>query len=255
MARSPRRRIRLVTVISGLKVLSDPVGPTRLRQLDTSNGCQDHTVLPSASAPFVHTPVIAHKPKLALQLPRATTLPRPPHPIPTFVTMANAPLPGRDAWDMGVIWVWWKPICFCNRDWTGQIALSSLPKIAQFEPGLIKVRLCAKLVAPTRGKTTCPLEWCERSRSRWLVSASPMEHLPPTVDGRATRQRHFTEQPRRDMNTRSSHPCVRRTGNQKPPGSSQPTAIPMPIRQLLIKPIVFRGGTNRSSTSPGKSPS
>jgi hypothetical protein len=23
-------------------------------------------------------------------------LPRPPHPIPTFVTMANAPLPGRD---------------------------------------------------------------------------------------------------------------------------------------------------------------
>ncbi len=25
-----------------------------------------------------------------------TTLPRPPHPIPTFVTMANAPLPGRD---------------------------------------------------------------------------------------------------------------------------------------------------------------
>src|SRR6266436_3974985 len=26
-----------------------PVGPTRLRQLDTSNGCQDHTVLPSAA--------------------------------------------------------------------------------------------------------------------------------------------------------------------------------------------------------------
>src|SRR5437660_5211659 len=33
-----------------------PVRPTRLRQLDTSNGCQDHTALPSASASFVSTP-------------------------------------------------------------------------------------------------------------------------------------------------------------------------------------------------------
>jgi hypothetical protein len=30
-----------------------PVGPTHLRRLDTSNGCQDHTVLPYALAPFV----------------------------------------------------------------------------------------------------------------------------------------------------------------------------------------------------------
>ena len=35
----------------------------------------------------------------------ATTLPRPPHPIPTFVTMANAPLPERDDWDKPLIWV------------------------------------------------------------------------------------------------------------------------------------------------------
>jgi hypothetical protein len=32
----------------------------------------------------------------ALQSPRATTLPRPPHPVPTFVTMANAPLSEGD---------------------------------------------------------------------------------------------------------------------------------------------------------------
>jgi hypothetical protein len=32
-----------------IKVCPHPVGPTRLRQLDTSNGCQDHTPLPSAS--------------------------------------------------------------------------------------------------------------------------------------------------------------------------------------------------------------
>src|ERR1700736_1789622 len=33
-----------------------PVGPTRLRRFSTSNGCQDHTVFPSASAPFVCAP-------------------------------------------------------------------------------------------------------------------------------------------------------------------------------------------------------
>src|SRR6202048_1507292 len=31
-----------------------------LRQLDTSNGCQDHTVLPYAQAPFVCVLAIAH---------------------------------------------------------------------------------------------------------------------------------------------------------------------------------------------------
>ena len=50
IARSPRRRIRLVTVADGLKDCLNPVGPTRLRQLDTSNGCQDHTVLPYAAS-------------------------------------------------------------------------------------------------------------------------------------------------------------------------------------------------------------
>jgi hypothetical protein len=80
--RSPRRRIRLVTVVGGLKVCQNPVGPTRLRQLDTSNGCQDHTALPYAatsaktcrrtvcdppgsargiSTSFVHAPVTAHE--------------------------------------------------------------------------------------------------------------------------------------------------------------------------------------------------
>jgi hypothetical protein len=39
-----------------IKACLRPVGPTRLHQLDTSNGCQDHTALPSASASFVSTP-------------------------------------------------------------------------------------------------------------------------------------------------------------------------------------------------------
>jgi hypothetical protein len=42
-----------VTVVSGLTICLSPVGPTHLRQLSISNGCQDHTALPSASAPFV----------------------------------------------------------------------------------------------------------------------------------------------------------------------------------------------------------
>src|ERR1700682_6394413 len=32
-----------------------PVGPTRLRRLSTSNGCQDHTVLPYATASVVRS--------------------------------------------------------------------------------------------------------------------------------------------------------------------------------------------------------
>src|SRR3954452_25553420 len=51
-----RRRIRLVTVIGGLRFCLSPVGPTCLRQLDTSNGCQDHTALPSAATSFVSSP-------------------------------------------------------------------------------------------------------------------------------------------------------------------------------------------------------
>src|SRR5260370_6386055 len=52
---SPRRRIRLVTVADGLKDCLDPVGSTHLRQLDTSNGCQDHTASPYAASPVVCT--------------------------------------------------------------------------------------------------------------------------------------------------------------------------------------------------------
>ena len=67
ISRSSRRRIRLVTVIGGLRSCQSRSGRHRLRQLDTSNGCQNHTVLPSAAtrlrpkaspgqAPFVHAP-------------------------------------------------------------------------------------------------------------------------------------------------------------------------------------------------------
>jgi hypothetical protein len=103
MPRSPRRRIRLVTVVDELAVLLTRLGLQNLRRLDTSNGCQDHTVLPYAAtrlrqkglrralAPFVWCALIAHG-RTALRPQARPTLPRPPHPAPTFVTMANAPL-------------------------------------------------------------------------------------------------------------------------------------------------------------------
>ena len=62
------------------------------RQLDTSNGCRNHTVLPYASVSFVCA--LKNRSRGSTRpaiLPARPTLPRPPHPAPTFVTMANAP--------------------------------------------------------------------------------------------------------------------------------------------------------------------
>ena len=51
---SPWRRIRLVTIAGELAARRARLGQTRLRRLDTSNGCQDHTVLPSVVVHFSH---------------------------------------------------------------------------------------------------------------------------------------------------------------------------------------------------------
>ncbi len=47
---SPRRRIRLVTVAAGLMALPIRLDRNRHRQLGTSNGCRNHTVLPYANS-------------------------------------------------------------------------------------------------------------------------------------------------------------------------------------------------------------
>src|SRR5262245_24502912 len=49
MPRSPRSRIPLASVAAGLAACRTRLGSTSLRQLDTSHGCQDHTVLPYAN--------------------------------------------------------------------------------------------------------------------------------------------------------------------------------------------------------------
>ncbi len=95
MPRSPWRRIRLASIAGGLKIRRSPVGPCQnLRRLDTSHGCQDHTVLPYASAPYVLRAVSRSRDNPPCDHISRPTPSRPPLPAPTFVTMANAPLGG-----------------------------------------------------------------------------------------------------------------------------------------------------------------
>jgi hypothetical protein len=61
MPRSPWRRIRLVSIAAGLMAQSIRLDRSRHRQLGTSHGCRDHTVLPYASAPYVLRAVSAHR--------------------------------------------------------------------------------------------------------------------------------------------------------------------------------------------------
>jgi hypothetical protein len=116
----PGERIRLVTVISGLRFCQTRSGPTSLRKFSTSNGCQDHTALPYASeASVVRTPFIAHEVHLALRsrcVPdaAASTASR-----PASMTMANAPLWDGTVSDILLIWVSGEAKFFCKGGWTG----------------------------------------------------------------------------------------------------------------------------------------
>jgi hypothetical protein len=84
------RRLRILAV----SVRSDRPASANLTP---ASGRQDHTTSPSAATSLVSVLLIAHKSFDSPCDPLARkTLPRPPHPIPTFVTMANAPLAGRD---------------------------------------------------------------------------------------------------------------------------------------------------------------
>ena len=81
------------SVAGGLKDCSDPVGSTLLRRLDTSNGCQDHTVLPYAAfrLRLEASPGRRRSSRAVCSLTAGKppcdhdtrpTLPRPPQPVP-----------------------------------------------------------------------------------------------------------------------------------------------------------------------------
>ena len=94
--RSPRRRIRLVTVIGELTECPRPVGPTLLHRLDTSNGCQDHTASPYAATSFVCAPFDRSRvwlnPKPALQFTCTPNAAASTASNPASVTIAIRPL-------------------------------------------------------------------------------------------------------------------------------------------------------------------
>ena len=80
-----------------IKVGRTRSGRRRLRQLDTSNGCQDHTVLPSASAPFVCAP--SDRSRAQRTRPAITYVPDAAASTashPASVTIAIRPSEGRD---------------------------------------------------------------------------------------------------------------------------------------------------------------
>src|ERR1700692_2659083 len=97
MPRSPRRRIRLVPVIGGLKVLSRPVGLTKTSaDLTPATGARTTRFCRTLRRRSSCARDTAHgiNPPCNSRITR--TRPRPPHPVPTCVTMANAPPPGQD---------------------------------------------------------------------------------------------------------------------------------------------------------------
>ena len=68
-----------------------------------------------------------NRPATAISRP---TLPRPPHPVPTSVTMANAPRERRDGGDKPVICLRSEAEYFCDGDWTGRNRLIRFRKLA-----------------------------------------------------------------------------------------------------------------------------
>jgi hypothetical protein len=100
---SPRRRIPFCHRRLRITTCLSPVGPTHLRKLDISNGCQDHTTSPYAATSIIAstshlrpaevltealkhrsscTPSAAHEDQLALRYQARAMLPRPPHSHP-----------------------------------------------------------------------------------------------------------------------------------------------------------------------------
>src|ERR1700682_4110940 len=100
ITRSPRRRIRLVTVVGELAASPRPVGPACLRQLDTSNGWRNHTTSPYVSAPFVCTPLDRSRvwlnPKPALPFTCAPDAAASTASRPASLTIRIRPSVGRD---------------------------------------------------------------------------------------------------------------------------------------------------------------
>ena len=142
MSCPPRRPGFFATVIRGLKVCLNPVGPTCLRELDTSVGVpgqhdfavRSHPSQPKAStgkAPFVSTPLVrSQASRPALRLPcvpdaAASTASR-----PAFVTTRDRPSYRNETAEVLVlICPTAEAIYFFKGDWTGRNSLNWFRKL------------------------------------------------------------------------------------------------------------------------------
>jgi hypothetical protein len=102
MARSPWRRIPLASIAAGLTAERTRLDSNSLCQLDTSHGCQNHTLLPYATTPLVLRGSIAHSPKTKLEaalqcLARASALASTATRTPRIVT-TRTPLFDEAGW-------------------------------------------------------------------------------------------------------------------------------------------------------------
>src|SRR5258706_13436894 len=81
ISRSPRRRIRLVTVIGGLRFCRTRAGRLASADLPPATGARTTRLCRTQTEPFVSVPLFAHEtpPRDTVTRP---TLPRPPHPAP-----------------------------------------------------------------------------------------------------------------------------------------------------------------------------
>src|SRR6476620_9781583 len=122
MPRSPRRRIRLATVIGELAALRSPVGLKTSVNLTPATGvrttwfCRPRPSFVEELRWHVHIrrslsedrdsavrlrAVYGSQASLPCHRRHATALSRPPHPIPTFVTIAKRPSCGTGRYDKG----------------------------------------------------------------------------------------------------------------------------------------------------------
>jgi hypothetical protein len=124
---SPRRRIPLASVAGELAARIARLSFANLRRLDTSHGCQDHTVLPYATAPSI----------LRARDRSRENPPCDPHHAPGAFASTAARPNVRDDRDtpllragmarvLGLIWVSREADSFFPQDWTGQISLKGL---------------------------------------------------------------------------------------------------------------------------------
>src|SRR5713101_1948472 len=78
----PGERIRLVTVVSGLRFCQTRSGRLASADLTPATGVRTTRLCRPQLSSFVNVPLIAHEVQLALRYVTRPTLPRPPHPAP-----------------------------------------------------------------------------------------------------------------------------------------------------------------------------